>query len=241
MNKFKPVIIIFLICAVTLGILVCFDKFLRLDDDKITVINGNYYTDEQIKAMVIKDKADHFTPVLYLRRHILGSIDPAPFIEKIDLEWVDKNSINIYVYDKAVAGCVKHMGCYMHFDRDGIVVESSGTKMEGVPEITGVEFTKVVLNEQLEIEDESLFGKLMTLTQLLQKAEIDCDEINFDLRNNVTIYYDGNIALLGSGELHDEQISCLKNLNRAAGDVKYKYDLRNYDPSTGEVTGKPIE
>ncbi len=240
MKKYKPILIIILICSAVFVLLKCFDSYFRLDEDRITVINGSYYTDDQIKALVIKDKADLFTPILYLRRQVIGSIEPIPFVEKIDIEYVDRNSINIYVYDKAVAGCVKHMGSYLHFDREGIVVESSDKKMEGIPEVTGIEFTKVVLNERLEIEDVSLFDKLMNLTQLLIKAEIDCDEINFDLRNNITIYYDGNIALLGSGELHDEQLACLKKLNNASGDVKYKYDLRNYDPSVGEVTGKPI-
>ena len=41
------------------------------------------------------------------------------------------------VYEKSVAGYVEYMGRYMYFDQDGIVVESSETRTEGIPQVTG--------------------------------------------------------------------------------------------------------
>ena len=98
---------------------------------------------------------------------------------------------------------------------------------------------KEVYADELD-EDDSLFVQLMNMTQLLQKFEIDCSEINFDKRNNITIYFDGNIALLGNRELHDGQLACLKKIIDAGNDQKFKYDLRDWNDEVGEVIGKAI-
>ena len=238
MKKFKPLIIIILLCTATFILLKYFDKNFKLEN--INIIGESCYTDEQIVSLLVKDKPDGYTYLMYLKRNVFNRIELLPFIEKIDIELIDRNSVNVYVYKKALAGCVRHMGQFMHFDREGTVVESSSVRMDNIPEVTGIEFTKVVLNEKLEIEDDSLFVQLMNMTQLLQKFEIDCSEINFDKRNNITIYFDGNIALLGNRELHDGQLACLKKIIAAGNDQKFKYDLRDWNDEVGEVIGKAI-
>lgn len=238
MKKYVPILIIVLICGSVLGLLWFCDHKMKIEN--VEVIGGTKYTKAEIEDFVIKDDLDKISYLLYLRKQVFGNVGKIPFVEKIDIEVTDMNSVVLYVYDKAITGCVKHMGKYMHFDRDGIVVESSADRMPGVPEITGITFSKVVLNEALSVEDQTIFKKLMNLTLQFKKEEISCNRIDFDLRNNITIYFDGNQALLGAGEIHDEQIACLKKLIMASGEQKYIYDLQNYNPAKGEVTGKPI-
>lgn len=236
MSKLKPVIIIVLICVLALIGCILVDRYTKLTYVEVT--GGSYYPASEIQKIVLDGEDETYTWLVYLKKKLFGSIGPIPFVEKVDIEFVDKNSIRIQVYDKVIIGCVKHMGKYLHFDREGIVVESSSERMKDIPEITGVEFERVVLGEKLQVEDKTIFDRIMNLVLLLQKEEISCDEINFDLRNNAKIYFDGNEAFLGSGTVYDKQLSCLKQLIEAAGDKKYIYDLKNYDSSTGEVTAR---
>lgn len=239
MNKAWRIILLIVICGLTFVFIWFFDKHTRLENIEVT--GGTHYTAEQIRELVVNDSLDSFTYLLYLRKQVFGSVDPIPFVEKIDIEVVDRNSVVIRVYDKSVIGCVKHMGKYLHFDREGIVVESSSERMDGVPEITGIDFDSVVLGEKLTVGDNTIFNRIMELGLLLKKHELSCEEINFDLRNNVKIYFDGNIASLGAGSIFDEQLGCLKKLVDASGGKKYDFDLKNYNPAVGEVTARLIE
>ena len=41
-------------------------------------------------------------------------------------------------------GYVADMSSYMYFDKDGIVVESSSSQLDGVPWVTGLDFGQIV-------------------------------------------------------------------------------------------------
>ena len=56
------------------------------------------------------------------------------------LKYSGQEVMYITVYEKAVIGYIRYMGCNMYFDKDGIVVESSTETFEKVPEIIGLKF-----------------------------------------------------------------------------------------------------
>ena len=68
-----------------------------------------------------------------------------PFIEKYEIDYVDKQTARVRVHEKRVTGCVIIMGRYMFFDKDGIIVETSMARMEGIPVVSGLEFNEIVL------------------------------------------------------------------------------------------------
>ena len=53
------------------------------------------------------------------------------------------------------------MSSYMYFDREGIVVESSGRKLGGVPWITGMDLGRVVLYQPLPVADSRIFEEIL--------------------------------------------------------------------------------
>ena len=151
MRKKGFIIRIVILCLIGLGVILYFEKFKLL---KLEIEPGSHYTSEEIESFLMKSGADKFTHFFYLKYAVFSSPDPIPFVEKMDFEIVDRNTIHVTVYDKVVTGCVEHMGRFMHFDREGIVVESEEEPDMGIPVITGVSFSKVVIGEKLEIEDE---------------------------------------------------------------------------------------
>ena len=48
--------------------------------------------------------------------------------------------MEIIIYEKSIVGYVSYMSSYMYFDKDGIVVESSSSQLDGVPWVTGLDF-----------------------------------------------------------------------------------------------------
>ncbi len=206
----------------------------------IEVCGGEHYTAEELIEKAFGGITNRYTAFIWAKQKLGFEQESIPFVEKIDVEIIDKNSVRLIVYDKSISGCVLHMGKYMYFDREGIVVDSSEERMAGIPVVTGVNFKSVVMNSRLEVETDTYFTKIMNLTQLLEKYEIDADEINFDVRSNVTVYVNGSQAELGFTDNYDYRIHGLKNVLKSAGEVKYRFDMRNYSPDNTDVGGIPI-
>lgn len=120
---------------------------------KLEVIGTKRYKPEQITSQLMKTKLDKNALYFYMNYNYFTKVR-LPFIEKIDVTMIDRNSITVYVYEKMVAGCVEFMGEYMYFDKDGIVVECSTKQLEDVPVIKGLEFSKIILSERIELMEQ---------------------------------------------------------------------------------------
>ena len=198
-------------------------------------VEGNvHYTSEEIEAMVLTDRLSYNSLYLSLK-YRNKEIRDIPFIETMSVRVDSPDSITIRVYEKSVAGSVEYMGRYMYFDRDGIVVESSETRTEGIPQVTGIRFDHVVLYEALPVKNTDIFQEILSITQMLSKHQITTDKIYFNESNEITLYFDNIRAKLGKDNLEEkvmrlEQI--LPNLSGESGVL----DLQNYSEDRKNVT-----
>lgn len=177
----------------------------------ITVEGNTHYTNDEIVSMVMKNKLDRNSLFLSLKYRKKG-IEGIPFIEKMSVNIVAPDTIKIIVYEKAVAGYIEYLGKYMYFDKDGIVVETSDVKTEGIPQITGLKFEYVILHERLPIDNEEIFQLILDITQLLTKYEIKADKIYFDKNNQMTLYFENIRVRLGDISNIDDKIIRLKSI-----------------------------
>ena len=173
---------------------------------QVTVSGNSHYTDEEIKDMVFTGPYSYNSIVLSLM-YRNKSIEDIPFIEKMDVDILDSNSVRINVFEKAVAGYVEYLGHYMYFDKDGIVVESSNRIMEGIPFVTGLSYDHIVLHKPLPVKISSVFLTILNITQLLGKYDIETDRIAFDSDGDITLYFGSARVSLGTDDFIDEKIN----------------------------------
>jgi cell division protein FtsQ len=202
---------------------------------EVEVEGNTHYTDDEIKEMILPGGV--LDNSLYLAlKYRNKEMKDIPFVETMDVEIVSNHKIQINVYEKALAGCISYLGSFMYFDREGIVVESSDTLTDGVPQIKGLSFDHVILNEKLPVEDESVFSDILKVTQLLAKYEIQADKIFFGSEHDITLYYGMAKVLLGTDEHIDEKIMqlvyILPNIEGKSGTL----DMRNFDDTTTNIT-----
>lgn len=202
--------------------------------ENITVEGNLHYTDDEIIEMVMKDRRSYNSLYLSLK-YRNKEIKNIPFIETMNVRVVAPDTVAIMVYEKSVAGYVEYMGRYMYFDREGIVVESSMTRTEGIPQVTGVSFDHVVLYEPLPVENQEIFHDILSITQMLSKYEISTDKIYFNDSYEITLYFGGVRARLGQDNL-EEKIMRLKyilpRLEGESGVLK----MENYSEERENVT-----
>ena len=152
-------------------------------------VEGNlHYTSEEIIDMVTGERFGDNSLYLSLKYRNKG-VEGIPFIQTMDVDVLSPDTIRIVVYEKTVAGYVEYLDRYMYFDRDGIVVEASETKTEGIPEIAGIEFSQVVLYEPLPVENGGIFREILSITQILSKYGLSADKIYFDDTGEMTLYF----------------------------------------------------
>lgn len=204
-NRIIRALAIFVVLLViVLG--VCVYLWYEYSITSVTVKGNSHYTDDEIKEMVFTGPYSYNSIVLSLM-YRNKSIEDIPFIEKMDVDIVNSNSVRINVYEKAIAGYVEYLGHYMYFDKDGIVVESSNRIIEGIPFVTGLSYDHVVLHKPLPVKKSSVFLTILSVTQLLSKYQIETDRIAFDSDGRITLYFGKARVLLGTDDYIDEKIN----------------------------------
>ena len=216
--------------------------FLRITD--VTVEGGEIYSEQEIISSAMSDKYDYHT-LYFLAKSKLGHVSCLPFVQEIDVEWKSPSAVVLHVYDKTISGCVKYMGQYIYFDKDGVVLQSLAEPMDGVPVVTGIKFGKFTLNEAFEVKDSSLFETIMNLSRLIRHYKVQVDQIKFDGKN-VTLYSGKVEVYLGQKEFYDDDMvalaSVLKKTNKKglAGTI----DMENFNSGDRiilKTTGEDVD
>ena len=201
----------------------------------IYVTGNTHYTNEEIIDMVLDDKPSHNSLFLSLK-YRNKSIEDIPFIEKVDVDIVSRDTIRINVYEKAIAGYFAHLGRYMYFDRDGIVVESSFETSDEVPEVMGLSFDYIIMHEKLPTPNEAIFEEILDITQLLSKYNLRANKIFFDSEYNVYLYFGGVEVSLGTRDYIDEKIIQLQYILPELEGKNGILEMKDFDDSTKNIT-----
>lgn len=229
--------IIFIIAAVLLCAFLAL--FLHINTKykviHVDVVGNEHYTDEEIKNMILTEGMSGNSLFLSLK-YRNKEISDIPFIESMSVEVTAPDSIQIMVYEKALAGCVEYLGKYVYFDREGIIVEISSEKTDSVPQVIGLKFDRFALNEVLPIEDTAMFGEILDITQMLEKYGINATKIYFDKSKNITLYFDEARVSLGEKTNLDEKMMLLQGVLPTLEGKKGILRLENYDENSKNVT-----
>ena len=195
-------------------------------------VEGNvHYTNEEIIEMVMGGRFGDNSIFLSLKYKDKGMED-VPFIQAMDVTIEAKDTIRITVYEKALAGYVVYLGQYVYFDKDGIVVETSTEKTTGIPQVTGLQFDRVILHERLPVEKPEVFSEILNITQQLDKYSMSADRIYFDADYQVTLVFGEAKVSLGSDGYTDEKIMKLQYILPGMLGKKGTLDMREYSEDT---------
>lgn len=163
------------------------------------------YTDEELTNYIFGGKYNVNTLTYYF---FTSKKEKAviPFVQdyEVSVDW--PNKLNIKIYEKSIIGYIRYMGFNLYFDKDGIVVDSSKEQLEGIPEVTGMDYNNVVLHSKLEVENEQVFTILLEIVQLCEKYSIPVNKVFFDQKYDVVMYVDKIKIILGDKSTITEKI-----------------------------------
>ena len=183
----------------------------RFKIDSISVTGNVHYTEEEIIEYVTSDGYIDNSLILSVKNKLF-EIDPIPFIDKFEIEYLSNHKIAIVVYEKAMAGCTEYMGEYIYFDKDGIVLETSEKRLDDIPCVYGITFTSFTLHEQMQGSDIEKFKEVLVITQLLQKYNIPIENIEFTEEEQLFLVAGDISILMGEDSDMEEKIAELTNI-----------------------------
>lgn len=205
MKRYKRIILILLGALLLLAA-----AFFVLQIREVKVEGSKIYSEQEVIQSVMSDQYSYHT-LYFLVKSKLTGVKCLPFIQEIDVKWKSPSRITLRVYDKSISGCVKYMGQYVYFDKDGIVLQSLANTIEGVPVVTGIKFGKFTMNKAFEVEDDTLFNVIMNLSQLISHYKVQVDQIRFDERE-VTLYSGKVKVFLGKKDFYDDDMAALSSV-----------------------------
>lgn len=204
-------------------------------------VDGNvHYSDDEIKEMIMGGLLGDNS--LWLsHKYKNWQVKDVPFIDAMTVEALEPDTIKITVYEKALAGYVKYLDTFMYFDKDGYLIENSSVRTAGIPQITGLSFSYAVLGQPLPVEDDKVFGDILTITKLLRKYELSADKIQFE-DGNVTLHFGKLRVALGNerSRLENKIMRIPIFLEKLEGKNGVLH-METYDESNGKYVFKPTE
>ncbi len=197
--------------------------------DTVKVEGTDIYTEEEIKNSVFARKYSDNELSLLLYNKIFG-MNKLPFVEDIDINYEDRNTVLLHVYDKTISGCIKYMGQYVYFDKEGRVLESLPRRRQDVPLVSGIKFGNFSIGEKFKVEDDSLFDAIMNVSQLINHYRINVKRIH--INDGDIMIYSGNVQVhLGKKKLYNDQIAALSGVLGTTNKKKLSgiIDMENYN------------
>lgn len=186
-----------------------FISYNRVETIKVTGCE-NYNADE-IKKQILTGSFDGNSVLLYLRYRYLG-LKKLPYIENITIEREDSHTIHMRIYEKTLVACIKYMGQYIYFDKDGIVLKTVKEPIDNIPRVQGIDFSDFTLYERLKVEDDAIFDAILDLSQMIGKGGLDIDKIFFTANREVELEAGTVTVYLGKRDFYDEAVAALYDI-----------------------------
>lgn len=179
--------------------------------EEIIITGNEKYTDEQMMEFVFPQTVNRNALFCYVTNQFVEQQE-IPFVERYDMIFHTPTQVEVIVYEKSMVGYVSYMSSYMYFDKDGIIVESANSKLEGIPWITGLNFGHIALYQKLPVDTPQIFEDILNLTQILSIFELDVDEVRYNSFLEATLYMGDIEVILGNNEELNGKISTLNDM-----------------------------
>ncbi len=226
MSNGRKRLIAFATVLAILGIMVLVLSFIRIKTVRVEGSVNN--SKETVINRIFGSEKHPITALFYLETKFRDE-KSIPFVEKYEIEFVSLTEVKITIYEKKLIAYLEYAGCYIYLDKDGIVVESSDTKINGVPLVTGFHFDQVVMMEALPVEDDDVFDELLNLTKLIEKYQFKVKKIQVDEKTmDLTIYIRRLSIELGRGDQLAEKMSDLADMLPVIRKKRGKLDMSQY-------------
>jgi len=224
----KILILVFIVCVLWLFFIFVF----RMTN--VNIQGNTRYSDADVMEMVNLN-GDIQNTVLYYLKYKDVVIDDVPFVESISIKWGGPNTINVYVVEKSIVGCIEVGDVYMYFDNTGEIIEGSATRQTDIPLVGGLGSDDAAPGDVIEVADNTIFEDLLNLNTLL--SEFELEPLKVMIQADMTMVLNlGNVqVMLGNSDNLSDKIAAIKDLESQLEGRTGVLHLENYDSTKDSI------
>jgi cell division protein FtsQ len=213
----------------------CIFFFVFFKVNTVVVMDSRYYSEEEIKAMVLKGPFAYNSVLAPIFCSGSGNGEAA-FVEGFTVTHLSRNSICITVDEDIPVGCIRYLDSYIYFDRNGVFIDSVMERDENIPFYSGIVLDYVLAGEELPIRKKNLLDSAVILAEIFQKNDSLPDYITMDNSGNLSMQYGDIVVQLGQPEyLEDKMARVLAILPKLEGETGTLH-LENVNGNVKTVT-----
>ena len=201
---------------------------------KVQIEGNQYYTDAEIKKMVL-DAPNAGNSILVMLTKTEEKTKDANMIDHVTIKRKNRNTIVVSVKEKQMVGCLEFQGQYVNFDRQGVIQIITDEQMEGVPLIDGLSVKSVKVGQKLKGINTKKLNTILSVGKMLEKSEQKPDRLVFNDMNQLVLYYRDVEVRLGSDENMDEKMNRLSGILSQLEGMEGILHLENITEDTAGV------
>ena len=199
MAKKRRVSKFFLMSVILVGSVVAllFSPLFRIN--QIDIIGNNVLSNREImEASRLLVGGGMFT---FRARPAAARVVELPFAGVVTVSRHLPDRVVITVEERVpVANILLGMTTYLMVDADGMVLEANRTPAEGLPQVTGLEFTNFAVGQPLRTEQNIIFSDILLLSRIFNDYGFLPDSVDFTNPRAISIMYEDFTISFGSME-----------------------------------------
>ena len=243
-KKRRPIYIVLLI-LISVIVIALFVVFGLFHIRQVDVIGNEYYSAEEIEKMVMSDSMSENSLYLTWKYSQPDAAADLIFLSAVDVTMVNPYHVQIKVYEKSIVGYLMYSGSMVYFDKDGVVVEISQEKRDGIPAYSGIDISEPKVSKLIPVADEAFRDDIISEAQMIQEIlgqnGIQPEEVHYDDKQQLILYFANNRVMLGDNSYVEERLSKLQSLMQQMGEFSGTLHMENCTAGTATITFKKGE
>lgn len=217
--------IIFTICF----IIACFIMFkLGMFNVRHIDVEGNkQFSAVELSNHVLSDERCKYAPYIVLKYKFFKP-KAMPFVSDLNASMTSLNSVKLSVVEKPVMAYVEYLDSHLFIDTDGIVVESSDRKIDGIVKIEGISCKNYKLYERLDVQNPQIINHLGSISKELNKYKLMPDAVVVNKRGEIDLRFKAITVNLGDVDNIEAKIARVSAILPKLKGKKGVLKLNNY-------------
>lgn len=202
---------------------------------KVEVKGNQFYSDEEIKKMVLDVPAAKNTLLAERFINTEEKTKEEALIERITIKRKKWNTLVLQVREKQMIGYFSLNGQCLNFDRQGVIQIITGEPIENVPLIDGLNVKEAKQGEKIKGINKKRLNTILSVGKMLEKTEQKPDRLVFNDLKQLVLYYGSIEVNMGSDENMDEKMNRLIGILPQLEGMEGVLHLENVTEDTASV------
>lgn len=202
---------------------------------KVEVKGNQFYSDEEIKKMVLDVPAAKNTLLAERFINTEEKTKEEALIERITIKRKKWNTLVLQVREKQMIGYFSLNGQCLNFDRQGVIQIITEEPIENVPLIDGLNVKEAKQGEKIKGINKKRLNTILSVGKMLEKTEQKPDRLVFNALKQLVLYYGSIEVNMGSDENMDEKMNRLIGILPQLEGMEGVLHLENVTEDTASV------